>query len=90
MILLILVAIPALFFMLVWVTVTAYRIVRPDEPTSKPKTLAEKRIRRVVRAYAIIEEAQHTRHQKARYQFIEGESDGFPEHWLEDVWARRN
>ena len=92
-----LVAIPLLFFMLVWVVVTAYRIFNPEVPRPLEKesfmirTQTTSTGRRVpVGARDIREDHRRHRRQLRPYRYAWGDSEGLPDHWHEDLWLRRN
>lgn len=94
------VAMPVLFFALVWVAVTAYRLLYPEKP------LPFERDPIIVRRQAaasgeevpvgvreIREDQQHLQSIHSRttpYSYLYGVSDGFPEYWADDLWQRRN
>lgn len=85
--------------MTVWVVVSVYRIVRPEEPevrvdpgmfdfllepAREPVLVGAKHIRDSGRR------ANRQRSLESPYDFLDGHSDGFPITWWEDVQARRN
>ncbi len=94
--LLIIVAVPMLFFMATWAVVTAYRILRPEEPLPFEEHPVEVRRRTTARGVPVAVGARDIREDQRRqsaagaYQFFEGYSDGVPLQWREDLWLRRN
>jgi hypothetical protein len=94
--LLLIVAVPMLFFMATWAIVTAYRILRPEEPLPLERRPVEMRRRATARGVPVpvgardIREDQRYRRTTVVYQFYEGDSDGVPLQWREDLWLRRN
>ena len=97
---LLVVFIPILFVMLVWVSVSVYRILRPDNPGPLPlfdrKTLvyfSTEREPAMVGARSIRERGRRgnrIRSVTSPYDYLSGQSDGFPEAWWQDVVERRN
>ncbi len=94
--LLLIVAVPMLFFMATWAIVTAYRILRPEEPRPFEEHPVEMRRRATARGIPApvgareIREDQRHRRAAGVYQFYEGDSEGLPLQWREDLWLRRN
>lgn len=94
------VAVPILFIMLIWVGVTAYRLLHPEEP--QPLSRDAVLVRRAaaqrgapvpVGARQIREDQRHAtlyQLQHDPYSFYLGDSSGFPECWVDDLWCRRN
>ena len=96
---LILVITPFVFFLTVWVLVSFYRVMRPDEPRIPsdvllpPITLDPARYPVLVGARAIRETGRRDnriRSLASPYDFLDGHSEGFPEAWWQDVVMRRN
>ena len=89
-----LVALPVLFFMLVWVAVTAYRLFRPAQPyplEQEPFFVRQQAQGETVSIGAReIREDQRRARRREAYHYTEGDSDGFPLHWHSDLWLRRN
>ncbi len=93
------VAVPIFFFMAVWVIVTVYRVLVPEEPLPLEKDRVV--VRKVATAQGeyvpvgardIREDQRHyyTEHPPVPYAYVYGESEGFPEYWDKDLWLRRN
>jgi hypothetical protein len=90
---------PLVFFMTVWVVVSIYRILRPEEPEIfvAPGTfdflLSPTPERALVGAKSIRDSGRRVNRQRSLespYEFFGGQSEGFPEEWWEDVVARQN
>jgi len=95
------VAVPLLFLMLAWAGVTTYRILFSPEPPAFPSehpaeqrreaTAAGRRLPVGVRE---IREDQRfyfsKRSRQEHYTYHYGDSDGFPDPWLDNLWLRRN
>lgn len=90
---------PVIFLMAVWVVVSFYRIMRPEEPevrvdpgmfdfllepTREPVLVGASQIKESGR------QANRMRSLVSPYDYLDGHSDGFPESWWKDVQARRN
>ena len=92
-------AIPIFFLLMVWVTVTAYRILVPEktreadaDPVAvRQKAAAEGRSVPVgAREIREDQRAARTPYARAPYHYALGDSDGLPEAWREDLWRRCN
>ncbi|NBC17894.1 MAG: hypothetical protein GVY18_11335 [Bacteroidetes bacterium] len=94
------VAMPVLFFALVWVAVTAYRLLYPEKPLpfERDPILVRRQAAATgkdvpVGVREIREDQQHLQTMRSRttpYHYLDGVSDGFPETWADDLWQRRN
>lgn len=93
------VAIPILFFMLTWVVVTACRIFFPEKPQlveHEGVFLREKAAREGVSipvgAREIREDQRHGMRsgEEANYHYLQGDSEGLPVSWFEELQNRRN
>lgn len=91
---------PILFFMLIWVVVTAYRIYFPEKPLpyEQDPLMVRRRQTRAGHAVAVglreIREDQRARREALApvdYHYTDGFSlEGLPADWMEDLWLRRN
>ncbi len=90
---------PLVFFMTVWVVVSIYRIVHPDEPQLRVEPgefdflLEPNREPVLVGAKTIRDSGRRVnrlRSMDSPYDFLDGHSDGFPVRWWEDVQMLRN
>lgn len=93
------IAVPILFFMLTWVVVTACRIFFPEKPllVERDATLMRRHatreggsvpvgIREIRADQRFLQEnAAHS-----SYHFSQGDSEGLPLSWFEDLNERRN
>ncbi|NNF02875.1 MAG: hypothetical protein HKN17_00305 [Rhodothermales bacterium] len=94
------VGIPIVFTMLVWVLVTAWRVLHPDEgrPIDKdPRVHRLRRIRagREMEVYfedirMLERERVETVPPRLGYRFDDGYSTGLPPEWIENLNERRN
>ncbi len=94
------VVVPVLFLMLTWVGVTTYRILFPEEPLAPSESPTEKRREATTAGRAMpvgareIREDQRfyfaKRSRRDHYSYHHGDSDGFPDPWLDNLWLRRN
>ncbi|NNE70928.1 MAG: hypothetical protein HKN29_11285 [Rhodothermales bacterium] len=90
---------PVVFVMAVWVVVSFYRIMQPEEPeirvdpgmfdfllepSREPVLIGASDIRETGR------QVNRMRSLVSPYDYMDGHSEGFPESWWEDVQARRN
>jgi len=89
---------PILFFLLVWVIASAYRLYFPEEPMPfeedpvilrKKATSQGKNIPVGVREIRADQRYQR-RNTSRTYHYAWGGSDGFPDTWRENLWLRRN
>jgi hypothetical protein len=94
-----LVAIPIFFFMLTWVVVTALRICFPEKPIPldrdiRYRSLLQPRIPAEVLSVGLREireeQRRYLQEQPGGYVYDEGDSEGLPECWQQDLWMRRN
>ncbi|ARA93518.1 hypothetical protein AWN76_010355 [Rhodothermaceae bacterium RA] len=96
-----LLAAPMVFFMLIWVVVTAYRIYFPEKPLPFEQDPVVRRWRMTSVGHSIpvgvreIRQDQRERLQTtsptASYHYADGyASEGLPEYWMEDLYLRRN
>lgn len=94
------VGIPIVFTMLVWVVVTAWRVLNPDEGRPIDRDPMIRRLHRI-RSGSAVEvrfedirllerERNETVPPSTGYRFDDGYSTGFPPEWLEDLSERRN
>lgn len=94
-------AAPLLFFMLVWVAVTAYRIYFPEKsiPFNRDPVVQRWWVGAAERGIPVgvreIREDQRERHRATTpmpsYHYANGYSlEGLPEDWIEDLHLRRN
>ncbi|MBO6574931.1 MAG: hypothetical protein JJ896_05940 [Rhodothermales bacterium] len=99
MLVFLLVIVPIVFTMAVWVVVSFYRIMRPEEPQIPVDPgmfdllLEPRREPALIGAKAIRESGRRQNRERSLsspYDYLDGHSDGFPEAWWEDVLARRN
>lgn len=94
-----LVALPIFFFMLTWVVVTVLRICFPEKLQTRDywffcatPILAMRANRVMPVGVRDIREEQRRSLQKqpGGYVYDEGDSEGLPECWQQDLWTRRN
>jgi hypothetical protein len=100
MLVILLIALPTIFAMLVWVVVTAMRLMRPDEPIPLEEDPIILRLQRMESRVPVAVGAQDIRELERRgisrtissgsYDYLDGHSDGFPVAWLENLSLRRN
>lgn len=91
---------PILFVMVVWVGVTVYRILVPDEPHNVHLDpgcfdFPDDPVRELVLfgARSIRDQGRlvhRVQSLSSPYDYLDGHSDGFPEAWWKDVVQRRN
>lgn len=95
----VLVAVPAIVLMVVWAVVMAFRICYPERPLPfMVDPYAERQAARArgeatkVGVREIREDLRRQAHTLALpYDFAHDHgSDGLPECWMDDLWARRN
>ncbi|GAB5518494.1 MAG: hypothetical protein RhofKO_07450 [Rhodothermales bacterium] len=93
------VAVPILFFMLTWVLVTAYRLLKPEEPLPYEYDAAFLRQQASQAGYSmpvgvreIREDQRHARRMtyQQEYEYHGTPTALLPEAWREDLWRRRN
>ena len=94
------VAVPVLFIALVWVGVTAYRLMRPETPLSFEHDPIRIRQRTaaagedvLVGVREIREDQRYYQRAQSRarsYRYEYGSSEGLPKSWADDLWHRRN
>ncbi|WP_051141312.1 hypothetical protein [Salisaeta longa] len=91
---------PIALFLMAWVVATAYRLYFPEEPQPyhQHPVMIRERARAAGRAVPVgVREIQADQRYKRRreeavvqYHYAWDSSDGFPEAWREELWARRN
>lgn len=94
------VGIPIVFTMLVWVFVTAWRVLHPDEGRPIDQDPHLRRLRRIRSGKALevyFEDIRLLERERGEtvppqlgYRFDEGYSTGLPPEWLEELSERRN
>lgn len=93
------VAVPILFFMLTWVVVTACRIFFPEKPyiVKRDYSVLRRRAAREgmtvpVGAREIREDQRYLfRHSpETTYHYSDGDSEGLPASWFDELHQRRN
>lgn len=96
-----LLAAPMLFFLLVWVAVTAYRLYFPEKALPFDQDVMVRRWRMTAVGQNLpvgvreIRQEQRERLQAtsptSSYHYADGYSlEGLPEYWMEDLYVRRN
>lgn len=96
---LVFIAVPALFFLVVWALVAFFRLRFPERPRPLPREAV--RLNREttspgpgvpVRLQEIREDQRRALHEQTtlRYHYASGESEGLPAAWIENLWQRRN
>ena len=96
----IIVGTPVVFLMMVWVVVTAWRILRPEEPVAledDPAFVRKQRLLRGQVARVRFQEIRELERERApagpdcdEYTLCEGVSYGVPVAWYADLDQRRN
>lgn len=96
----IIVGTPILFLMMVWVVVTAWRILRPDDPVAledDPAFVRKQRLLRGQVARVRFQEIRELERERTpvgpdcdEYSLFEGVSYGVPVTWYSDLDQRRN
>jgi len=94
------VGLPIVFTMLVWVVVTAWRVLSPDEGRPIDRDPHLKRLRKIRSGGTLevhFEDIRLLERERAEpvppqlgYRFDDGYSTGLPPEWLEDLSERRN
>lgn len=99
-ILFVVVGIPIVFTMLVWVLVTAWRVLNHDDGRPIDKDPRLRRLQKIRSGNALevhFEDIRFLERERAEtvpprlgYRFDEGYSTGLPPEWLEELSERRN
>lgn len=96
---LLMVVVPTAFFMLVWVTASAYRLYFPDRPVPffeqhvawPPHGKRYDRTTLIgVRDIRAAQQRHHRERVRVPYEYVVGEEDGLPDDWMTELWERRN
>lgn len=93
-----LIVLPIFFFLMVWVTVTAYRLLRPEVPPPKADPVVVRRQAAADGRFVPVGVREIREDQRAArvalmpptYHYAGGHSDGLPAAWREDLWRRCN
>jgi hypothetical protein len=86
------------FALLVWAGTMVYRLYNPDQPRPFEEHLVAQREEATARSEPVsvgVREIRADRRRKQRMLshqrgYVWGRSDGIPESWHENLWARRN